>query len=306
MSKATVTIAYDGTALTGGVMDVRDLAPALLAAGQLCDAANASLNGDSARISVQVTATGVGSFEIYLNLVQSIGSSIVSLFTSEPLAAAGTIATLVFGTPAGNGLIWLIKRCQGKKPTKIERLSDATVRLTIDGETIEIPMHLLRLYQDLPVRIAAQKLIEQPLQKEGIESFAVKHNKKSTVIISKKEAHFFARPEVPDETLIDDTRRSAYSILSLAFKEENKWRLNDGNNAISAGIEDEDFLKQVDSNQISFSKGDILICDVRVVQKQTDAGLKTDYTVLKVIEHKSAARQLPLPLPTHPDKPTTG
>ncbi len=37
-------------------MDVRDLAPAMLGLGQLFDAANAALNGDSARIRVQVKA----------------------------------------------------------------------------------------------------------------------------------------------------------------------------------------------------------------------------------------------------------
>lgn len=79
-------------------MDVRDLAPALLAAGQLVDAANSILYGDSARASVQVTATGTGSFEVVLQVVQSIGAQITSLLTSEPLAAASTLATLIFGT----------------------------------------------------------------------------------------------------------------------------------------------------------------------------------------------------------------
>jgi len=294
MSSAAVTIAYDGAALKGGVMDVRDLAPALLAVGQLVDAANATLNGDSARVSVQVTATGSGSFEIYLQVSQSIGSQLASLFTSEPLAAASTVATLVFGTPAAKGVIWLIRRCKGKKPERIERLSDSTVRLVIDGETIEIPLHLLRLYQDIAVRTAAQRLIEEPLQKNGIESFEIRSKKNAIITIHKNEAHYFIRPDIPDEILIDDTRRSAYSIISLAFKEDNKWRLNDGNNPISASIEDIEFLARVDANQISFSKGDILICDVRVMQKRTDHGLKTEYNVIKVVDHRAAARQLPL------------
>ncbi len=300
MTRAAVTIAYDGPALENGTMDVRDLAPALLAAGQLVDAANAILNGDSARVSVQVTATDVGSFEISLHIVQSFGSQVVSLFTSEPVVAASSLATLVFGTPAAKGLLWLIKKCRGQRPTRIEKLSESTVRLVIDGEVIEIPMDLLRLYQDLPVRIAAQRLVEQPLQKEGIDIFEVRENKSPTLSISKRDSGYFARPSLPEETLIDDTRRSAYSIISLAFKEDNKWRLNDGNNAISATIVDDDFQKKVDNNQVSFSKGDILICDVRITQKQTDAGLKTEYSVIKVIEHRAAARQIPLSFDSEP------
>jgi hypothetical protein len=177
--------------------------------------------------------------------------------------------------------------------------------LTIDGEVIEIPMPLLRLYQDIPVRVAAQKLIEQPLQKSGIDSFEVRESGKPIITITKDEASYFSRPELPDETLVDEVRRSAYSIISLAFKEENKWRLNDGNNPISVAIDDSDFLARVDNNQVSFTKGDILICDVHIVQKRTDQGLRTEYTVIKVVDHRTAARQLPLPL-FAPESGTTG
>jgi hypothetical protein len=155
---------------------------------------------------------------------------------------------------------------------------------------------LLRLYQNLPVRVAAQKLIEQPLQKEGIESFEVRQDRTKIVTVEKSEGEYFARPEMPDETLIDEVRRSAYSILSLAFKEDNKWRLNDGSNAINVSIEDDDFLRRVDNNQIAFAKGDLLICDVRVTQKRTDTGLRTEYTVVRVADHRPAVRQLPLGL----------
>lgn len=50
MSQTTFSIAYDGPLLHDGGMDVRDLAPALLSAGQLFDAANAVLNGEGKNI----------------------------------------------------------------------------------------------------------------------------------------------------------------------------------------------------------------------------------------------------------------
>jgi len=111
---------------------------------------------------------------------------------------------------------------------------------------------------------------------------------------TKEEANFFASPEVQESVVLESTHRAAFSIISLAFKEDNKWRLNDGNNQISATINDEDFIRRVDRDQVSFSKGDILVCDVHVTQKEIKGTLKTEYVVERVVEHKRAARQLPL------------
>ena len=287
MSRAAITIAYDGPALRDHAMDVRDLAPAMLGLGQLFDAANTALNGDSARVRVQVKATEPGCFQITFEVIQTLGEQLVTLLSGPSVTAAANLVTLLIGVPTVTaiGLFALIKILKGGKFDKVEPLPENMVRLTTGSEHIDIPLALLRLYQDVAVRTATQKLIEEPLKKDGIDSFEVREHLRVIVRITKPEAPFFAKPHVPDSTLVDDTRRSAFSIISLAFKEENKWRLNDGTNAISATIEDTDFLGKVDANQISFSKGDILICDVRVVQKQTDAGLRTEYTVVHVVEH---------------------
>jgi hypothetical protein len=45
MSRAHFKVSYNGVALQEGRLDVRDLAPALLAVGSLFDAANRALNG---------------------------------------------------------------------------------------------------------------------------------------------------------------------------------------------------------------------------------------------------------------------
>ena len=297
MSCASFTIAYDGPALRDGAMDVRDLAPALLAVGQLCDAANTVSNRDQATVKVSVKATGQGSFEISFDVVQNIASQITSFFAGEHIVGALNLKEIVFGSA---GLIWLIAKFRGRKPDRIERLSDSHVKITIGSETFDVPLALVRLYQDLAVRTAAQKVVADPLRREGIDTFEVRENRQSVLVVQKTEAVYFEKPELPPETLVETTRRAAFSIISLAFKEDNKWRLYDGNTQISALIEDEAFLARVNANLIAFAKGDILICDVRITQQQTGEGLSTEYVVEKVIEHRPALRQLPLPFDTPP------
>lgn len=295
MSKAQFTVAYDGPALTGGTMDVRDLAPALLAVGQLIDAVNTTLNRDDAKVSVNVRATNPGSFSITLEIIQTYTQQIVGLFAgSEVTAAANILALLGGGAAAGKGLLWLIKRLGGRKPDRVEMVDPDHVKVVFDGEAIVVPLKLIRLYQDLAVRAAAERVVYEPLQREGIERFIAFKDTESEITVMDSEAEAFRKPEADEQILLDDVRRSAFSIVSLAFKDDNKWRLHDGNGQISTSIADEDFLRRVDRNEISFAKGDVLICDVRVRQSQTPNGLKTEYTVEKVVEHKRAPRQLTL------------
>lgn len=295
MSRAVFTIAYDGDALRDGAMDVRDLAPALLAVGKLLDAANLVLNGEESKISVQMKATSKGSFEISFDLIQSFGRQVIGLLSGDAVTAALALKEIVFGSlGVGGGVIWLVMRLRGRQPDKMERLGPDQVRLTIDGETLVVPLKLLRLYQDLAVRAAVKEVVQVPLASPGIDAFEVRENRQTVLRIDKDELASFEMPDVADEVVVDEVTKAAFSILSLSFKEENKWRLHDGNSAIYALIEDQEFLDRVNKHLISFTKGDVLICSVRIKQKQTRDGLKTEYVVEKVVDHKRAPRQLPL------------
>lgn len=298
MSREQFSIVYDGDALRGGVMDVRDLAPALMALGQMFDAANKNLNGDTAHIKLQVRATEIGSFEILFELVQNWSSQVLHFFAGPEVSGATNLLTCILGGSTGvSSLIWLVKKLKGRNPERIERQPNDVMRLIIGDEHYDVPNEILRLFQDIAVRDAMQKVVQEPLFKSGIDTFSVKKEGVLIQSVPKTEAEYFSKPSLPDETLVDAIRRSAFSIVSLTFKEDNKWRLFDGNTQISATIADEDFIRRVDNNQVSFSKGDILLCDVRITQRRTSDGLKSDYVVEHVVEHRPATRQLPLPLP---------
>jgi hypothetical protein len=293
VSHARFSVNYDGPALADHTMDVRDLAPALLAIGEMFDAANLALNGDATQISVNVRAHEPGCFSIDLDVLQSIVKRGIAILSGDELAAAINLKELLVGGTVGAwSLIQLIRKLRGRTPDRVERVGKSAVRLTIGDDTFEVPLKLLRLYQDIAVRSAVERVVEKPLEAPGITSVAFLDKGRETSRVDRVDAPLYRAPAIEDKTLIDDLRQAAFSIVSLAFKEDNKWRLHDGQNQISATIADEQFLAKVDRNLVSFSKGDVLVCEVRFVQKQTGKGLVTEHIVEKVLDHRPAARQI--------------
>lgn len=295
MSKASFTIAYDGDALRNHSIDVRALAPALLGFGTLFDAANAALNGESAKTKVNVTALESGSFQITFEVVQTFYSHIAVLLSGPGVSGAANLLGLLgfSGVSAVAGVIHLIKKFRGKAPDKITKLKKGMVRLQYGDQTVDIPIECLKLLQNRPVRDSLQKIIEEPLRMDGIESFEVRERGKIVEKITRDEAIYFSKPPFVDKILLDETIRRSYGIVSLAFKDENKWRLTDGAETINVKIEDKDFLNKVHKSEVSFSQGDILTCDMHILQRETSTGLKTDYTLEKVIRHEPASKQIP-------------
>lgn len=294
MNKATFKILFKGPAVDDFSIDARDLAPALLAAGGLFEEANRVLNGERASVHLRVRAHTPGSFGVELELVQPLIQQAIELFSGPTVTAVANIVALVGGAgSAGGGLLWLIKKLRGRKPDAIIDQKNGMVKITHGATVVEIPNDLVRLYFDYNVRKAAEQL-SKPLETAGIDSISILDDAGQGEVIEKADVSSFTVAEPEDEQIIEKEGKAAFSIISLSFKEDNKWRLHDGNTSMLVAIKDADFLGRVDRNLVSFSKGDILICDVITRQFQTAKGLSTEHEVVKVLEHKPAARQLKL------------
>jgi hypothetical protein len=293
MSKAAFVIAFDGPAIVNDTMDVRDLAPALLSLTQMIDAANRALNGDAIPARVQARAVSAGCFEVSLEVVLNGWQALKDFLRSDDVESAKALLEWIgMLGGAGGGLFALYRTLGGRRPDKIER--DGTVlRLTIDGQTIIVPQEVLRLYQDIAVNKAVHKMLDT-LDDERVTriEFRSMPGARPEQTITSRDRQSFALAGEGDKPLTDITRQMALSIRSLAFAEGNKWRLFDGQNNITATIEDDDFLARIDRNEIRFAKSDILVCDVRTIQRETGEGLKTEHFVKRVIEHRPAPRQI--------------
>lgn len=302
MSDANFKIIFRGPAVDDGEIDVRDLAPALLALGDVFQTASDILNGDRVKTVVRVKTTDIGSFEVDLSVVQGIKDAVTSLLATadhhrEKIVAARDLADLILKggaaiASAGGGLFALLKFLGGRKPDKIEaRAGDVIVHV---GDNYFITnSQTVVLAENVNVREGARKFVSV-LKNTGIDSISTKPEGEVEEAYTKADIAAFDLPTPIDEELKDETREMNLQIISLSFKDDNKWRVTEGDEPFSVGIEDQDFLKRVANSEISFAKGDYLVCEVRERQTSTPQGLKKVRTIVRVIDHRPTPRQMKL------------
>lgn len=293
-----LTVTFDGQAVDDGEIDVRDLAPTLLAMGELIQTANEVLNGDKSQIIVRVRATQRGSFDAVLSLTEAIEHARpllkVLAENKDGIDALTQLATLIFA-PIGGGIagLWAyLLVAKGRKPDKIEE-QGGDIHYHFGDISIVSNPALNKLIQDKAVRDLAYKSLAA-LNTDGIESIGVRRgNQPKAIKITKKEVPYFAPPEEAESNIQETTKtsRTMVQIISLSFKEENKWRVTEGAETYTVVISDNEFNRRVARSEISFSKGDILDCDLMETQTVSSRGLKKEREIVLVHEHIPAPRQ---------------
>ena len=290
-------LVYDGPALQGNRMDVRALAPALLAMGDLIERTNALMNGEQAKVAVNVHASfRQGSFGIDLDLAQSLWQKVIDFAGNRDVVGVAALMGLL-GLNARDGMrgvVQIIRWLRGRGVTKIVPIGDGNVRFFIDNESIEVEEKVYRLLQDYKIRKALQGVIAEPLEREGFESVSVADEKAATVLthIDRNEARYFRAPDPEEELLQTDEYDATLQVLTLAFQDGNKWRFTEGGgNTYYAEILDEEFVQRIRSNE-QFARDDIIRARVRRTQRLTKDGLKADYVVVKVLEHRGATQKV--------------
>ena len=298
MSSHSFYIAYDGPALVTNEMDVRELAPALLALSDAFNEANAVLNGERANIQLNVKGSfKSGCFGIDLVVGQKFLDSLLNVGAEDTVKTAKEIAGLLGFSACGTtvGVVKFIKWARGRKATKIET-ANGNAKIYVGDKYIETEEKVLKLLRNDKIRRAMEDAIKKPLENEGITSFgcASKSGEQVFESVSKEDAEFFAAPSSESEDLGESIYETTLQLLSPSFQDNNKWRFSDGgSNTFYADMCDASFNAKVDSHAILFGKGDIIKAKVRERKTLDQKGImKVDRTIISVLEHRNAIVQI--------------
>lgn len=287
MSTTAFSLTYEGEALEAGQMNVEELAPALLAIGKLMEEANRIANGREVRLSVQVSAEfEKGSFLINLAADQAFIAHIAGLFSPTNLKAARDLLEFLLGS---GGVIGVLRLLKGRKPAAVEKTNSGVSIRADNGSTVVFAPTVYELYQNGEIRNSVYPLIK-PLERTGIDTLDVKSGAKLIQRFDKSDLQSILPPD-EEEILHESTYETTLRIVAISFQEENKWRLSDGKTTYYYSIEDKEFLKKVDQNE-AFTKDDLLKVRVHLVVRRMVGGeIKTDHTVVEVLEHLPGPKQ---------------
>lgn len=304
-------IAYNGPAIENGEMDVRDLAPALIAFADLVESVNNVLKGEQ-KIKVMLNQDSLqrGSFDITFILNTGILDQ-VSLFVSSAKTNGldDLMTVLGWGKTAAEtgGAIYcvfsVLKHIGDRKVKDVECKDNKRAEIVLDdGERIQTTKNTANVIINMNCRLNIEKVV-QPLIQSGIDTFELRdpdkrEDRKPIETIAKKEVKYFKAPsEKPFEDREEeksDEFEMTVTLVTISFN-DGKWKVSlGGENSIWVSMEDEEFNEQVKSCKIAFARGDML--RIRYYMKQGVQGgkLHSEYIVTKVLEVKHAAEQVML------------
>ncbi|WP_332657317.1 hypothetical protein [Brevundimonas sp.] len=289
----TTTIRYDGPALSDHLMDVQDLAPALLALGDIIQIANRKFNGDHADIRVLVNAdVEQRCFQIDLSLAQSVFEQAKGFFADDKITTAKEIAEWI-GIIGGSGLglfkllAWLAKRPK-VDGTSLTVTTEGGVTTLIDGDQNQVTVnhHVYLLAADAAVVDKAKRVVA-PLQKPGYDTLQFVQGETVVDTIDKAEAALDLElaPSILDQSHEDvSSIRGLIRIKSPQYEGNAKWSVLWGGRAIDV-VMPPDFVKAFQTNEQDVPPNTLL--DVQMEQRVAldEAGKAVgspNYTVVAV------------------------
>ncbi|UCH62476.1 MAG: hypothetical protein JSU77_11850 [Fidelibacterota bacterium] len=307
MSKEAVQMIFRGEAVDKHSMDVEQLAPALMAVGEICREANYIINADRAKVHVLVKSDSGGKcFDISLEVVQTVYEQVKGLLKEQEVASAkellewlGIIAK-VGAAPVTWGLFQYLKKRKARNIVSVvEEDGTGTVKVQIDGESSPIIINQ-RVYQLSESRkiLKSSKGIVAPTQAPGFESVEFRSDEQIHEIIDKQEARDIMRTEIDeyDEGLEPQIVNAVLKIYSPVFDvHSTTWRFYYGEEIIKADVSETSIAQDV-IRRGSINVADIYKVKLQITQRITPAGMyRNDYKIIDILDFTPGPEQQRLP-----------
>lgn len=291
VDQASFTVVYDGEAVRGHRMDVRDLAPALLGMAELFQAAQQVLSPGAPRVSLQIRATEEGSFMVLLEVGYQ---HVVNWLNTDDAIAAGALVTFIGG---GGGLFNLLtKRRRAKRE---EQLPDGSIRLEMhDNATFIYAPQVVTLAAQPAIRGGVDAVV-RPLEREGIDTFDVRETPQAEpwVTITESDLPAISEALADDDgrTLLVDSKFDQLLTVVAPHFAGGKWKVREGPGGHPSwfwiSVDDPEFAARVATASVAFTAGDRLLAKVWLRQWATDSGeIHTERSIVRVIKYIPAAQ----------------
>lgn len=280
----SLLLKYKGPSVDDGRMDVYEAAGNMVAFSNFMVAAAHEVYGRDVKVTAEVSGFKQGSFET--DLLFHIAGATATLLTIAP-----DLHGLLVATKESLGLYRFLK---GQKPADVKHVNEKQVRVTNrDGQVTIVQAESVNITLSPAAGEAVERFVGHALNIPGVESVEVKTEKEDVQKITKDEANYYRQIDLAD-AVNEVTVNMALQIVQLGFRDNLKWKFYDGADTFTADIQDKEFLQRVDNGE-PFRKGDTLRALVRIVQSRRPNGtLKTERSVMQVIGHDPAPKQVRL------------
>jgi hypothetical protein len=316
MSTDSFQLTYNGRDVQNGAIDVYELAPVLVAVGDLVRDANRFLNGDRATVNLRVDSDFKrGSFDILLLLDQQLLEAANGTLTFASLVDASGLIHALFGAIKEHpdkiaegvvlGLFTIYKLLKGEKPKPGSIvIEDNHGTINIENRKVNVDARGAQLYMNDAIRADVDH-VARSVAKDGIDKLEVLKEGQLLDNITKDDLPARVKALEADERstehVLTDTREALVKVVTANF-EKGKWKFSDGGSKFNATIADPVFQQKLDDRQEGFYKGDVLRVVIRTEQTEKPGGkIQAQYTIQEVLEHRQLGDQQAL-LPPHPRK----
>lgn len=289
-------------------LDVFQLAPTLLALGELIQESNQQVNPGGRQIGVNVKPFREGSFIVDLTVFpQTHLQQFLDLLGSHPIDQIKTVLEwigLIAGTPFG--AVQLVKWLRGK-PKSVEEVGPGEFRYTAGDDrsiTVTAPVHQLISNSNITnnmYKVYAAP-IEQQISITDVKTY-IENHQESEVVVTKDEVQGFREYVAPSETVQgteivkEHTHHGVYlNPKRGAFDGDPKeWSFRRGAEIVVATIKDKEFLEKCVKGEYRLNHSDLLIVDLLERQRvQGTMVMKPVYEILRVTSYIKGPEQASL------------